>query len=120
RRAEPLDRQDAPAGDRGQRLAAGFRGFAVDQHHAGAALLEAAAEFAADKTEMVAQHVEQRRIAVGTDADRLAVHIEGDRLHPCPQARRSSFTRFYRRLTISGTASSRPGSSLFTLPTAGP
>src|SRR5439155_4611503 len=55
RRAEPLNRQNAPAGDRGQRLAAGFRGFAVDQHHAGAALLEAAAELAADEAEMVAQ-----------------------------------------------------------------
>src|SRR5436309_557381 len=41
-RAEPLDRQDAPAGDGRDRLAAGLLGPTVDQHHAGAALLEAA------------------------------------------------------------------------------
>src|SRR5580704_3821376 len=96
RRAEPLDRQDALAGDRRQRLAAGFFGMAVDQHHAAAALFEAAAEFGADKAEVVAQDVEQRRVAVGAEADGLAVYGQIDRWHsPTPQFPRPCSTLFY-------------------------
>ena len=40
-------------------------GSAVDQHRAGAALGKAAAELGAVETEIVAQHVEQRRIRLG-------------------------------------------------------
>src|SRR5207244_7145165 len=64
RSAEPLDRQHRLAGDGRQRLAAGFFRLPVDQHHAGAALLGAAAKTGADEAQMVAQDVEQRRVAV--------------------------------------------------------
>src|SRR3954453_13105183 len=55
-RADPLDRDDLLSGDGRDHLAAGFLGPAVDQHHAAAALFEAAAEFGADQPEMVAQY----------------------------------------------------------------
>src|SRR5947207_7570295 len=60
RRAEALDRQDVFAGDGRQRLAAGFHRRAIDQYHATAALLLAAAEFGADKAEVVSHHNELR------------------------------------------------------------
>ena len=44
---------------------AGIGRLAVDQHHAGAALLGAAAELGAAQAELVAQHRQQRRAAVG-------------------------------------------------------
>src|ERR1700691_717041 len=56
-RAEALDGQNRLPGHGRQRLAAGFFRDAVDQHQAAAALFEAAAEFGALETEMVAQHV---------------------------------------------------------------
>ncbi len=81
RGAEPLDRQHSLADDGRDGLTAGFHRLAVDQHHAGAALLETAAEFRADEAEMVAQDVEQRRVGIGGEARRLAVHREGYRVH---------------------------------------
>ena len=51
---------------------------AVDQHRAGAALAEAAAELGAVERQVVAQHVEQRRVGVGVDLVRCAVDVEGD------------------------------------------
>ena len=48
-------------------------GCAVDQHRAGAATALAAAVLGAGQAEVVAQHAEQRPIAIGVDADRLAV-----------------------------------------------
>ena len=73
--AEPLDRRDRFAGDgRHAALPQDFSGCAVDQHHAAAALLEPAAESRAHQAEMVAQHVEQRRLfVVERHADGLAV-----------------------------------------------
>ena len=79
--AEPLDRQHIFSGDRRDGFAAGFHGLAIDQHHAGATLLEPAAEFRAGKPEVVAQDVEQWRVRVGGDARRLAVHAESGRWH---------------------------------------
>src|SRR5712671_7672004 len=99
RGAEPLDRQHSLADDGRDGPTAGFHRLALDQHHAGAALLETAAEFCAGEAEMVAQDVEQRRVRIGGDARRLAVHREGYRLHPCPQARCSYFICFYRKLS---------------------
>src|SRR5438132_6506993 len=63
RRAQSLDRHDRLARHCRQWLAAGFLRPAVDQYHAAAALLLAAAEFRADEPEVVAQDVEQRRVA---------------------------------------------------------
>ena len=49
---------------------------AVDHHRAGAALAEAAAELRAVQLEVVAQHVEQRRLGIGVDLVALAVDVE--------------------------------------------
>ena len=70
--------------DRGDRLAgqgldlarAGIGGLAVDQHHAGAALLGAAAEPGAAQAEIVAQHRQQRPVGSTSDADGCAVDDE--------------------------------------------
>ncbi len=50
---------------------------AVDQHHAGAALLDAAAEPGAAQRKLVAQYRQQRLRAVGVDVNRFAVDDEG-------------------------------------------
>ena len=81
RRAQAFDRHDVLAGDGRDRLAAGFLRPAVDQHHAAAALFEAAAEFGPHQTEMVAQNVEQRGSFVRGHTDRLAIHLQTDRFH---------------------------------------
>src|SRR6266545_4724132 len=54
-RPEPLDGRDGAAGEACDLPAAGIRRLAVDQYHAGAALLGAAAEPAAAQAELVAQ-----------------------------------------------------------------
>ena len=46
---------------------AGEDRLAVDQHRAGAALAETAAELGAVQREIVAQHVEERRVGIGVD-----------------------------------------------------
>ena len=61
RRAEPLDGGHAAAGDRAGLARAGEDRLAVDQHHAGAALLQPAAVARAHQAEMVAQGLQQRR-----------------------------------------------------------
>ena len=91
-RTQPFDRQDVPAGNRRQCLAAGFDRLAVDQHHAAAALFEAAAEFRAEEAEMIAQNIEERRVGVGSDADLASIHIQTDCLHRCLASRRRSRT----------------------------
>src|SRR5438046_9275346 len=73
RGAEPLDRQHSLADDGRDGLTAGFHRLALDQHHAGAALLETAAEFRPEAAEMVAQDVEQRRSRTGGIAPRPAI-----------------------------------------------
>src|SRR5262249_39110885 len=55
---------------------AGISRLAVDQHHAAAALLGAAAELGAAQVELLAQHGKQRRGAVGFDVHRPAVDGE--------------------------------------------
>ena len=51
------------------------------QNHAGPALLEAATEPRAGKPEMVAQRVEQARVAIRHDLDRVRVEGKGNRSH---------------------------------------
>ena len=63
--ADAVDRGDARAG-----------GDAVDMHGAGAAQRHAAAELRAGHAEHVAQHPEQRRVAVDIDAVSLAVDFK--------------------------------------------
>src|SRR5215510_1779643 len=56
--------------------AAGIRRLAVDQHHAGAALLGAATEPAAAECELVAQHRQQRLRSIGVHMHGLPVDDE--------------------------------------------
>ena len=51
---------------------------AVDQHRAGAALGEAAAEFRVSQAEIVAQGIEQRHIRICIYGMRLAIDIQFD------------------------------------------
>ena len=81
RRTQALDRDDFPAGNGRERLAAGFLRSAVDQHHAAAALLEAAAEFGARQAEMIAQDIEQRRFRVRGCADCVSIYDQTNWLH---------------------------------------
>src|SRR5262249_24377068 len=77
--ADRLDRRDfggTDALDRGDTRAGGS---AVDMYRAGAAQRHAAAEFCAGQAEHVAQHPEQRRVAVDIDAVRVAVDFNGER-----------------------------------------
>src|SRR3989475_9629561 len=60
----------------GKRKITGGHGAAVDQHEAGAAQAAAAAEAAADQPEVVAQHVEQRRVWICLDRARDSVDLE--------------------------------------------
>src|SRR5262245_52240560 len=73
---EALDCGDGATGDGRQLARARVRGLAVDQHHAGAALLGAATEPAAAQAELVAQHRKERSGSVGLDANGLAVDDE--------------------------------------------
>src|SRR5205085_11882433 len=74
--AEPLHGLDVPVREHGDRCDAGIDRLAVDHHDAGAALPEAAAELRAIELQVLAQHVEERRRAIGLDLAHLAVHIE--------------------------------------------
>jgi hypothetical protein len=94
--AEPFDREDFLASDCRQGLATGLFRAAVDQDHAAAALFLAAAEFRSDKAQVIAQNVEERRIAIGGDADGAAVHGEGGWLHR-PSHRREADGRDRRQ-----------------------
>ena len=75
--AQALDGGDRLPGDAPHRLGAAFLRRAIDQDHAAAALLEPAAETRAHQAELVAQHVEQRRLFVlDRHADRFAIDRE--------------------------------------------
>src|SRR5437016_1798300 len=64
-RPQPLDGDDVLADRRLGRQRAGTDGAAADQHGAGAALGEAAAELGPRQSEVVAQDVEERDVEVG-------------------------------------------------------
>ena len=66
-RAETLQRRHLLALQQQQRRHAGQHRLAVDDHRAGAALAEPAAEFGGVELEIVAQHIEQRRIRIRID-----------------------------------------------------
>src|SRR5207302_10272485 len=53
---------------------------AVDDHRAGAALRDAAAEFGAVELEVVPQHIEQRRLRRRRELVGLAVDVDGNRI----------------------------------------
>src|SRR5260221_185536 len=76
--AEPAERGHLVSLDRADRRHAGASSRAVDQHRAGAALRHAAAVFGAIELEIVAQHVEQRRVRLGIDRARRPVDLQAD------------------------------------------
>src|SRR5258708_1405856 len=78
KRPKTFERDDLGLRKRTDRHGAGARRSAVDEHRAGAALTEPAAEFGSVELKIVAQHVEQRRVQVGCHAVHCAVHLETD------------------------------------------
>src|SRR5262245_388673 len=87
-RAEPFDGGDLARRYRADRGDAGARCLAVDQHGAGAALRQSTAELGAVELEIVAQHVEQRRVGLGRDRAAHAVDFEIDRHTASPRSGR--------------------------------
>src|SRR3954449_5183349 len=85
--AEPLERHDVAAAAAADRNDAGARRRAIDQDSAGAAFTEAATVFRTVEREIVAQHVEQRRVSRRSDLVDPAVHGDADRClrHPRSQ-----------------------------------
>src|SRR5262245_30754539 len=81
--AEPLEGDDPGIGaKRLQRRLAGAHGAAVDVHRAGTTQPVAASELRAVEGQVVAQHVDQRRIGVGLDVDAAA--IDAQHAHATP------------------------------------
>src|SRR5262245_6945984 len=104
-RGEPLHRRDGPPVAFGGEQQAREERLAIHEHGARAALAELAAVFRAGEAEVLAQHFEQRLVAVGKHVGRLAVHRERQAdLHGwTPRTR-------YREIT-SPTAAALPGPS---------
>src|SRR5688572_13032329 len=73
---QALDRRDLLAGGERKRRVARSHGAAVDQGVARAALSAAAAKTRADEAQIIAQHVEERRVGMRRDALGRAVHFE--------------------------------------------
>ena len=72
--AQTFDGGDLFPSDAPNRFGATFLRYAVDQHHAAAALLEPTAEARAHEAKFVAQHVKQRRLLViERNADGFAI-----------------------------------------------
>ena len=82
RRADRLDGGDLGCADAVDRSDAGAGGGAVDMHRAGAAERHAAAELGAGHAEHVAQHPQERRVAVDIDAMGGSVDFNGES-HGC-------------------------------------
>ena len=74
--AETLQRRHLLALQQQQRRDAGKHGLAVHHHRAGAALTEPAAEFGGVELEILAQHIEQRRIRIGIDLVIVTVDLQ--------------------------------------------
>ena len=77
-RAETFERRDLGCPERPTGVTQERVGLAVDQHGAGAALREPAAEFGAVELEIVAQHVEQRRVRLGRHRAAHAIDFQID------------------------------------------
>src|SRR5579871_1831683 len=75
---ESFERGDLRLPKHGDWRDAGAHRSAVDEHRAGAALAEPAAELGRVEAKIIAQHVEQRRVGFGRYAMHRAVHLETD------------------------------------------
>ena len=78
-RAKTFERENVALDAAADRDHAGARGDAVDQHGAGPAFAEPAAEFRPVQFEIVAQHIKQRGIGSGVDVMDPAVDCQADR-----------------------------------------
>src|SRR6185312_1712146 len=78
-RAESLERQNVAPDAAADRDHAGACGHAIDDHGAGAAFAEPAAEFRPVQFKIVAQHIEQRGIRCGGDVMNPAVDGQANR-----------------------------------------
>src|SRR6185436_10372713 len=87
RRAQPLEGRDLRAADAADRGHAGADRAAADDHGAGAALAEAAAEFRPAQREVVAEDVQERRCRVDVEGMRAAVDGERDGAHAAQRNR---------------------------------
>src|SRR5262249_33812048 len=77
-RAHSFDRGDLTRCHRADRGDAGTHGLAIDEHGTGAALRQPAAEFRAVELEIVAKHVEQRRVRLGGNRAAHPIDFEVD------------------------------------------
>ena len=77
-RAKTLNGGDLGLAEPPDRGHAGTHSGAVDQHRAGAALREPAAELGAVELEIVAQDIKQRRVRLGVDRAGTAVDLQAD------------------------------------------
>src|SRR5882757_1356511 len=77
-RVEAFDGHDLLAADVGHRHAAGAHGLAVEMHRAGAAERNAAAEFRAGQSKLVAQIPHQRHRRIAVERALLSVHADID------------------------------------------
>src|SRR5258705_12967706 len=104
-RADRLDRRDRGGADAVDRGDTGTHCNAVDMHGAGAAERHAAAELRAGHAEYVAQHPEERRVAVDIDhpIDAVDLNCGGHSyLHAIRYAIPTSFTASGRDAAFSG------------------
>ena len=90
-RAEPFDGGYVAASHTVERTGTGELGVPVDQDHAAAALLYAAAETSAKQTEPIADDLQQRRIAGLVERHRPAVQYEFSHRRAISSARGAHF-----------------------------
>src|SRR5262249_15956542 len=74
---KPFERGDFRIADRGERCDARTDFLAIEQDRTGSALSEATAEFGAGEFQIVAQDVEERRIAGGVNFAAASVYSHG-------------------------------------------
>src|SRR5207247_11057656 len=97
-----LERGDCGIAKRLDRGDAGTRRLAVDEHGAGAALREPAAEFGAVERQIVAQDVEQRGVGFRWDRTTCSIDLEFDRHRRLPAS-----SGVDPRILVRATAASR-------------
>lgn len=77
---QPFQRGDFPTLKALAGAEAGWFGFGVDKHHAGATLMKATAIFCAIDRELISQDIEQRFFRIAGDDFRLSVYTQGNSL----------------------------------------
>src|SRR3954447_1324800 len=94
-----LDRCDLGVTNAIDRGDAGTDGRTVEMHGAGATQRHAAAELRAGHAEHVAEHPQQRRVAIDVDAPRCSVNVDGETHDTTPYIRTRPPLRHRRHLS---------------------